>query len=121
MATDWKAALAAAAAAQAAGTDTATNAPDSTVSGADSPRLSANGTQPKLNKGKLRVFFERKGRGGKSATIITGFDDLTDDELKAVASKLKQTLGTGGSARGGEILIQGDRQADVKKYFGLKP
>lgn len=120
MATDWKAALAAAAAAQAAGADTATNA-DSTVSGADSPRLSVTSAQPKLNKGKLRVFFERKGRGGKSATIITGFDDLTDDELKAVASKLKQTLGTGGSARGGEILIQGDRQADVKKYFGLKP
>lgn len=111
MATDWKAALAAAAAASPLGSDAASDR----TAGAD------NGALPKVNKGKLRVFFERKGRGGKCATIITGFDDLTDDELKAVASKLKQTLGTGGSARGGEILIQGDRQTDVKKYFGLKP
>lgn len=55
----------------------------------------------------LDIVLERKGRGGKQATIVTGF--VCDDEaLKQVASQLKRTLGVGGSARGGEILIQGD-------------
>ena len=55
----------------------------------------------------LTIFFERKGRGGKEATIITGFDSMNDEEVSEVARTLKQRLGTGGSARGGEILIQG--------------
>lgn len=62
--------------------------------------------------GTLTLFYERKGRGGKQATIIAGFT-CTDSELKEVASALKQRLATGGSARGGEILIQGDRRAEA--------
>ncbi len=61
---------------------------------------------------RLSIFYERKGRGGKQATIITGFT-CSDSELRAVASTLKQRLGCGGSARGGEILIQGDRRDDA--------
>ena len=60
----------------------------------------------------LEIVMERKGRGGKTATIVDGFT-CDDDELAAIAAKLKSKLGTGGSARGGEILIQGDRRADV--------
>ena len=62
---------------------------------------------PSVQKEPLHVVVERKGRKGKTATIVEGF--LCDDEtLKETAAKLKQKLGTGGSARGGEILIQGD-------------
>ena len=61
---------------------------------------------------RLDIVFERKGRGGTQATIVTGF--VCDDEaLKTVASQLKRSLGVGGSARGGEILIQGDRRQQV--------
>ena len=61
---------------------------------------------------RLDIVFERKGRGGKQATIVTGF--VCDDEaLKTVASQLKRSLGVGGSARGGEILIQGDCRQQV--------
>lgn len=67
-------------------------------------------------KETLHVLMERKGRGGKTATIIEGFE-CDDDELKAVAASLKSRLGTGGSARGGEILIQGDRRAEVKRLL----
>lgn len=58
----------------------------------------------------LRIFFEKKGRAGKPATIIGGFapDGSEDQECEALAATLKKRLGRGGSARGGEILIQGD-------------
>ncbi|MCM1029521.1 MAG: translation initiation factor [Pseudoflavonifractor sp.] len=61
----------------------------------------------------LTIFYERKGRGGKQATIIAGFT-CSDEQLKTIASQLKQRLGCGGSARGGEILIQGDRRDEAR-------
>ena len=42
------------------------------------------------------------------------------DEIDALASEMKHTLGTGGSARGGEILIQGDRRQDVLSFLTKK-
>ena len=65
----------------------------------------------KKKKDKLNIFVEKKGRGGKIATIITGFS-CSDDELKLIASELKNKLGCGGSCRDGEILIQGNRRED---------
>ncbi len=56
---------------------------------------------------KLRVAIERKGRGGKTATVVRGFVG-TDDDLQALAKMLKTRLGTGGSAKEGEIIIQGE-------------
>lgn len=65
---------------------------------------------------RLDIVLERKGRAGKTATIIAGFT-LPDTEVSAVAARLKSALGTGGSARGGEILIQGDRRDDVLRLL----
>lgn len=64
----------------------------------------------------LHVTVDRKGRKGKTATIVDGFI-CSDDELLSLAGKLKTRLGTGGSARGGEILIQGDCADKVKKLL----
>ncbi|MDE7381736.1 MAG: translation initiation factor [Muribaculaceae bacterium] len=61
---------------------------------------------------KLHVVVERKGRHGKTATIIEGFT-CDDSTLQDIARKLKQTIGTGGSARGGEILLQGEWREKV--------
>lgn len=66
--------------------------------------------------GRLDIIVERKGRGGKVATIITGFT-IADDEIDLVASRLKKELGAGGSCRGGEILIQGDRAQAVSRVL----
>lgn len=60
----------------------------------------------------LHIVVEKKGRGGKVATIVEGFE-CPDDEIDEIARDLRKRLGTGGSARGGEILIQGDRRDDV--------
>lgn len=67
-------------------------------------------------KGKLVVSMEKKGRGGKTVTIISGFAE-SHEEVEALAATLKSKLGTGGSARGGEILIQGDRRPQVKELL----
>lgn len=67
-------------------------------------------------KGTLTVSVDRKGRKGKTATIIEGFGG-DDDELQQLAKTLKQRLGAGGSAREGEILIQGERRAEVVRML----
>lgn len=72
-----------------------------------------------VQKERLDIVFERKGRGGKTATIITGFT-ADDETIEALAADLKKRLGTGGSARGGEILIQGDRRNDVLRLLKEK-
>lgn len=59
------------------------------------------------NQQKLRVSIEKKGRGGKTVTVIKGFVGKEDD-LKDLARLLKNRCGVGGAAKGGEILIQGD-------------
>lgn len=64
----------------------------------------------------LHVVVEKKGRGGKTATIVEGFQ-CSDEEIDGIARELRKKLGAGGSARGGEILIQGDRRDDVARML----
>jgi translation initiation factor 1 len=59
--------------------------------------------------GVIRIMRETKGHKGKTVTVI-GNIPLNDNELKEFAKKLKARCGTGGSIRGGEILIQGDHR-----------
>lgn len=56
---------------------------------------------------KLRVSIEKKGRGGKTVTLITGFIGKEED-LKELEKLLKTKCGVGGSAKDGEIIIQGE-------------
>jgi len=74
--------------------------------------------------GVIRIRREVKGRGGKTATVSTGFQ-LDDAGLKQLAAELKRSCGTGGSVKDGEILIQGDHRGTVlaalkKKGFAAK-
>lgn len=55
----------------------------------------------------LRVWLDRKQRAGKQVTLVKGFVG-TDDDLRGLASMLKNKCGVGGSVKDGEIIIQGD-------------
>lgn len=104
---DWKDALA-----------SLSGLPEGEDNNSSSSQLSNDPTtsQPNNQKGALHVLIEKKGRGGKTATIVEGFE-ISDDEVDEIARTLRKKLGTGGSARGGEILIQGDRKADVVRIL----
>ena len=56
---------------------------------------------------KLRVRIERNGRGGKTVTIVDKFVGA-DTDLEALGKTLKARCGVGGSAKEGQIIIQGD-------------
>lgn len=60
----------------------------------------------------LKVWLDRKMRKGKVATLIKGFVG-NEDDLKDLAKMLKTKCGTGGSAKDGEIIVQGDVREKV--------
>lgn len=104
--TDWRDAL---------GALRGTMAPDADPEPAEEPAPAAEPEQ----KQRLDIILDRKGRNGKTATIVAGFT-ITDEQVADVAAYLKKQLGTGGSARGGEILVQGDRRNDVLRLLTQK-
>jgi len=59
------------------------------------------------NQQDLRVMLDKKSRGGKVVTLITGFKG-NSNELTDLSKFIKTKCGVGGTAKDGEIIIQGD-------------
>lgn len=76
-----------------------------------------NGTEEEAEtlspeKQKLTVSIDRRCRAGKQVTLVTGFVG-SEDDLKALGKTLKVKCGVGGTAKDGEITIQGDLRDKV--------
>src|SRR6185369_3929881 len=65
---------------------------------------------------RLKVRMETKHRAGKAVTLIEGFIGK-DEDLQELGKKLKTFCGTGGSAKDGEIIIQGDQRDKVTLWL----
>ena len=76
------------------------------------------------NQQDLRVMLDKKNRGGKAVTLVTGYRG-NDESLQVLAKMLKTKCGVGGAAKDGEIIIQGDFREKVflllqKEGFKIK-
>ena len=78
-------------------------------------------TLPK-DKQSLRIQLDTKQRRGKAVTLVTGFIGSNDD-LNELGKLLRVKCGVGGSAKDGEIIVQGDmrnRVLEILKQEGYK-
>ena len=75
---------------------------------------------PKKSRGRLILRRETKDRGGKVVVVVYGFADVPGASAVMIADmarELKGKLGCGGSFDRQEIVLQGDRCADVCKLL----
>ncbi|HXB94229.1 MAG TPA: translation initiation factor [Puia sp.] len=65
---------------------------------------------------RLRVRLDTRQRAGKAVTLVEGFIG-SGEHLEQLGRKLKTYCGTGGSAKDGEIIIQGDQREKITQWL----
>jgi translation initiation factor 1 len=64
----------------------------------------------------LRILLDKKQRAGKVVTLVTGFIG-NDTDLQSLGKQLRNYCGTGGSAKDGEVMVQGDQREKVNQWL----
>ncbi len=70
-------------------------------------------------RGKIVLRRERKGRGGKTATVVSGLG-LSSSQLDAVARALRKALGCGATVEGADIVLQGDMTTRAQTWLAQR-
>lgn len=68
-------------------------------------------------RGKAVVRQERKGRGGKTVTVIDGAAISRVADVEALAKTMRKALGTGARVEGGKIVLQGDQRTSAAAWL----
>ncbi|HDR0618689.1 TPA: stress response translation initiation inhibitor YciH [Pasteurella multocida] len=94
---------------------------DTLVYSTETGRIKTEKPQPIRPKGDGIVRIQRQvsGRKGNGVCVITGLD-LSDDELKKLATELKKRCGCGGAVKNGTIEIQGEKRDLLKDLLEQK-
>ncbi|MCI7353078.1 MAG: stress response translation initiation inhibitor YciH [[Actinobacillus] rossii] len=84
-------------------------------------RIKATEDKPPRPKGDgiVRIQKQTSGRKGAGVSVVTELD-LSDDELKKLATELKKRCGCGGAVKNGSIEIQGDKRDLLKQFLEQK-
>ncbi|MDA7667884.1 translation initiation factor [bacterium] len=81
-------------------------------------------SKPNKNRGRVDIIRQTAHRGGKTVTVVTNFVGIGMPEKEALAKKMQKACGTGGTVKGGNIEIQGERReqvAEILKEAGFRP
>ncbi|HDR1102801.1 stress response translation initiation inhibitor YciH [Pasteurella multocida] len=94
---------------------------DTLVYSTETGRIKTEKPQPTRPKsdGIVRIQRQVSGRKGNGVCVITGLD-LSDDELKKLATELKKRCGCGGAVKDGTIEIQGEKRDLLKDLLEQK-
>lgn len=71
------------------------------------------------NEQWLKIWIDKKNRGGKIATLVKGFIGKEDD-LKDLGKLLKSKCGVGGTTKDGEVIIQGNHRDKIMEILNSK-
>ncbi len=81
------------------------------------PAPSRKGDTPSKNRGRVDIKRTTAGRGGKTVTLVTGFVGIGLPEKEALAKKMRNACGCGGTVKDGDIEIQGDQRDKIAQIL----
>jgi translation initiation factor 1 len=79
---------------------------------------------PRKSRGRVDIFRQKAGRGGKTVTVVKNFVGIGLPEKEELAREMRKVCGTGGTVKEGQIEIQGDQREEVARILtlaGFKP
>ena len=78
----------------------------------------------KKNRGRVDILRQTAHRGGKTVTVVTNFSGVSAAEQKQLGKLMQKACGAGGTAKDGQIEIQGDHRETVSRILseaGFRP